>query len=373
MTKVDWIARARELGGVFSERAARYDRDDVFAVDNYAALRESGYFAMAVPSELGGGGASYEEVCQVLFEFGRCCASTALALSMHTHLVAANVWKYRHDKPDAEPLLRKVAQQQLVLVSTGATDWIDSNGSARRVEGGYRVTARKAFASGCPGADVLVTSIACQDEAEGPKVLHFSLPIKAPGVRLEDDWHTLGMRATGSHTVVLEDAFVPDAAVGLVRPRGQWHAVWNVVLGVAPAIYVSPYVGLAQAAVEHAMERAKAREVPGLASAVGELENARTAALLAWRDMLRVCGEYDFEPSLDLVSAQLVRKTLAVEAARRAVELAVEVAGSIGFFQISPIERAWRDVQASQFHPLPRRRQIEFTGRVLLGRDVVGA
>ena len=105
-----------------------------------------------VPSELGGGGATHGEVCQVLRELAHHCGSTALALSMHTHLVAAAVWRHKHGQP-AEALLRKIAASELVLVSTGAGDWVDSVGKAERAPGGYRVSAVKRFGSGSPVGD----------------------------------------------------------------------------------------------------------------------------------------------------------------------------------------------------------------------------
>lgn len=150
MAQTSWIERARTLGQAFAERAAKHDADESFVADNYTDLKENRFFSLAVPEVLGGGDAGFDETCHVLRELGRHCPSTALALSMHTHVVAANVWNFMNGKPGADGVLKKVADKQLVLVSTGATDWIDSNGSARRVPGGYRVSARKVFASGCP-------------------------------------------------------------------------------------------------------------------------------------------------------------------------------------------------------------------------------
>jgi alkylation response protein AidB-like acyl-CoA dehydrogenase len=366
----DWPAAARALGPAFLERAAAHDHDDSFVADNYVELKAQGFAALAVPEALGGGGASYADACHTLRVLAQYCPSTSLALSMHTHLVAANVWKYKNGKPGAEPLLRKVAVESAILVSTGATDWLDSNGSARRVEGGYRVSGRKVFASGCLAADLLITSTAATDEPEGPSVLHFPLSTKAEGVRIVEDWRTLGMRGSGSHSVLIEDAFVPESAIVLKRPQGKWHPVWELVLGVAPAIYMSPYMGLAEAAAALAVERARQRPRPSLASAVGELENALTQARLAWTDMIRLVDDYRFTPSLENSSEQLVRKTLVTQAVQRVAHLSLEVAGGSSFYRTSLLERLWRDAQAAPFHPLPERRQLEFCGRQRLGLDV---
>src|SRR5262245_23909862 len=179
MSDGQWLETARQLAPGFAARAAAHDADQTFVAENYVELRYRGVFGAGVPSELGGGGASHSELCAMLQELGRACGSTALALSMHLHLVAAAVWRYRQAQPGAD-LLRQIAAEQLVLVSTGASDWLDSGGRAIRVEGGYAVTARKIFGSGSPAGDLLVTSAVCDDPVDGQLVLHFPVPMAQP-------------------------------------------------------------------------------------------------------------------------------------------------------------------------------------------------
>lgn len=371
MTASKWSELATTLGANFAERAAAHDCEKSFVAENYAEMKKAKLFSMAVPKELGGGGASYEDVCLLLHELGRHCASTALALSMHQHLVVANVYKHKNGKPAAK-MLENVAAAELVLVSTGATDWVDSNGSAERVDGGYRVSGRKVFASGVPGADLLITSIASNDEPEGPSVLHFPLSLKAEGVKVLDDWDTLGMRGTGSHTVLIEKAFVPEASIALKRPQGVWPGALDIAIGVAPAIYMAPYVGLAEEAAAMSIERARERATCFASiAAAGELENARTNVRIIWEDMIRRTKDYDFEAGLDHTNAMLSRKTLLTTAISKTMNAALELAGGAGYYKTLPLERMWRDSQAAPYHPLPERRQLEFTGRCVLGLDPI--
>src|SRR5689334_16160864 len=151
---------------------------------------------------------------------------------MHQHLVAAALWNYRHGKP-GERLLRTVADGEKVLVSTGVADWLSSTGVLERCEGGYLFTGRKVFASGCVAGDVLVTSGQYTDPVAGRQVLHFSVPMSADGVRIDPVWEVMGMRGTGSHTVILDNVFVPEQSITLRRPCGRYHNVWNVILTVA--------------------------------------------------------------------------------------------------------------------------------------------
>ena len=106
---------------------------------------------------------------------------------------------------------------------------------------------------------MLVTSFRWDDSPDGPQVLHGSVPFAADGVSIEPTWDTLGLRATGSHTVVLDGVFVPDEAVSLTRPADVWHPVWNIVLGAALPLIMAAYLGVADAAVDLALDGAAGR------------------------------------------------------------------------------------------------------------------
>ena len=143
MARAGAYARCR-----FGERAASADEDDVFVADNFAALKANGLLSAGVPAELRGGGATHAELCDVLRELARHCSSTALAFSMHTHQVAVAAWRWRHQKAPVEDFLKRVASENIVLVSSGGSDWLQGSGKAERVAGGYRINARKIFVSG---------------------------------------------------------------------------------------------------------------------------------------------------------------------------------------------------------------------------------
>jgi alkylation response protein AidB-like acyl-CoA dehydrogenase len=362
-----WLDRIHELGGEFERRAAAHDRDGSFVSENYAALKRHGFFGAAVPEALGGGGVSHSGMCEILRTLAHYCSSTALAHSMHQHLVAAAVWRFNHGQ-GGEPLLRKVAAQQPVLVSTGANDWLDSNGEAVRTEGGYRVKATKPFASQSAAGDVLVTSAPCHDAADGWQVLHFSVPMNSEGVTVLNDWHTLGMRGTGSHTVRLEGVFIPESSVTLRRPRGVYHPVFNVVITVALPLIMSVYVGIAQNAAQIALEAAQRqkRPRPHVAGAIGAMMNELTSAELHLKDMIRLTNDLNFEPHDRIGQEELSRKTNAANACVGIVTKAMEIVGGQGYYRSFGLERLFRDVQAAKYHPLPQPDQQQSLGECLL-------
>lgn len=365
-----WVAEARALRGSLAERAAAHDAAGTFVHDGFDLLRQNRFMSLLVPVELGGGGASHAEACAVLAELAKGCPATSLSYSMHSHLIAAQVW--RHHRGLAAPVLAKVAAEQLTLISTGASDWIDSSGTATRVDGGFVVSARKMPASGCPAGDVLVTSIRWEDAAEGPQVLHCSIPFTAPGVSIIETWNTMGMRGTGSHTVVVDEVFVSDEAVALVRPAGQWHPVWATVTVAALPLIMSSYVGVAEAAAEAALELARSRaQRPDVAPMIGRMLNRLTAARDTVRAMIDAADDLRFDNTIDAASMALTRKTNATEACIDAVRLAIEVGGGAAYSKDSVIEQLFRDVHGSLYHPLPAERQVRFSGRCALGLDPV--
>ena len=128
-----WVAVVRQLGPAFAARAAAHDADDSFVADNYKDFRAHRLFSAGVPAELGGGGASQAELADALRVLATYCSSTALALSMHTHQVLIPAWRWRYEGSTVEPFLCRVAAEELILVSTGGSDWVAGSGTAEYV------------------------------------------------------------------------------------------------------------------------------------------------------------------------------------------------------------------------------------------------
>jgi acyl-CoA dehydrogenase len=367
----DWVGLAEEIGSQLAAHAPIHDADDTFVAEGFALLKERGFFKAHVPAELGGPGAGYAEICAAIRTLAKACGSTALAFAMHTHLVAVAAWRWRHQNAPTDGLLKRVAAENLVLVSSGGSDWLKSAGRAEKVEGGFRIDARKIFSSGCPAGDMLMTSAVYDDPQAGPTVLHFGVPFKAEGVKILDTWRVMGMRGTGSNDVELKNVFVADAAIAGRRPQGKWHPLFHAISLLAFPIIYSAYVGVAEGARARAIDIAKKRPADeALALLVGEMENAYAGAQIAWTDMVRLAET--LTPGPEATSQTMVRRTLVGQDAIRTVERAMEVAGGSSFYRDTGLERAFRDVQAARFHPLQEKPQLRYTGRLALGLDIDG-
>ena len=361
-----WTRLADELGATFAERGAKHDESDTFVTENYADLRARRMIAAAVPEELGGGGASPADMAEFLRTLAHHCSSTALAFSMHTHLVTTAAWRWRNQKAPLEPLLKRVAQEEIILISTGGADWLQGSGEATKAEGGYRVSGRKIFCSGAPAGSLMLTTAVYADPAEGPTVLQIAVPISAKGVEIQDNWRTIGMRGTASHDIVFDAVFVPDSAVALKRKSGKWHPLIDVIVLVALPLINSVYLGVAEAARGIALDMArKKRDDRHVQALAGEMENELTTAQLAIGRMIEM--SMTLQPSAAATAEVMRCRAIVGRSARAAVDKAMELAGGSSFYRANKLEKLFRDIQGVRFHPLQDKPQAVLVGRHALG------
>jgi acyl-CoA dehydrogenase len=147
---------------------------------------------------------------------------------------------------------------------------------------------------------------------------------------------------------------------------------WNTILTVAMPLIMSVYTGVAEAAAEIAVAQASRRENdPAAPFFLGELTGLLTVAQMGADDMVRIANDFDFAPTLETANAILVRKTIVADAVIATAEKAVEISGGSGFYRRFRLERLLRDAHAVQFHPLQKKRQQHFTGRLALGLDPI--
>jgi alkylation response protein AidB-like acyl-CoA dehydrogenase len=368
--KVNVIEIAETLLPTIAERATAADATDNFVRENYDLLKEAGLLEAGVPVELGGGGADIRELGEMLRIIAHACGSTALAFAMHTHQVAIPAWRWRHQNVTVvEPLLKRVAAEHLVLLSSGGSDWIGGSGKAEKVDGGYRINARKIFTSGAEAGSILMTGAIYETEDGARSVIHFGVPMKAPEVKIDDNWHTLGMRGTGSNDVVIADLFIPDANVAFSRKSGEWHPVFHVIATIAMPLIYAVYVGIAERAREIAVETAAKRPVSDhMMTLAGEMDTALRSAQLAHRWMIDTAMRNT--PSAESVNEVMIGRTLVASNAIKATELAMELVGGASFHRSVGLERCFRDIQGARFHPLQKGPQARYAGAMALGQPV---
>ena len=361
------LARAAELGPRIAAHAARHDAEGSFVVEAYDELRAAGLLRAAVPVELGGDGASVAQLAALQRELAHHCGSTALASAMHQHVVAFTAWRYRRGLPGAEATLRRVAEEQILLVSTGGGDYTRPHGEALKVDGGYRVSGRKRFASQSGHGTVLATMFCYDDPEQGRRVLNLAVPVAAEGVTVADNWDTLGMRGTASNDVDLVDVFVPEASVLANRPWGVVDAPLQVISAIAFPIICGAYLGVAEAAYAAAVAAAAPRAGdPVLQRQIGVMRSRLQVAAWALDGVLGLVGA-DPAPSPATVLAVMTAKAEIARAGVEVCDLAMEVAGGSSYLRTSPIEQCYRDMRAVKFHPFTLEQTLVHAGRLALG------
>jgi alkylation response protein AidB-like acyl-CoA dehydrogenase len=363
------VDAARELGPIFAQRAKETADEDRFVADNFTLLKSAGLVEAGVPKEFGGGGAGIDELAAMLRTIAYHCGSTALAFSMHTHQVAIPAWRWTHQKVAAmEPLLKRIAQERIFLLSSGGSDWISGSGKAEKVEGGYKITARKVFSSGAPTGNLLMTGAIYEEEGKPPMVLHFGVPMNSPNVKVLDTWRTLGMRSTGSHDVMIDGHVVPDAGVSLSRKAGEWHPLFQIIATIAFPLVYSVYLGVAESARDIALGLAKQKQSHHALELAGRMDTELAGARLACDFMLDAIRKS--APSAQTVNQVMIGKQLVTRHAIATVELAMELAGGAGFYRAAGLERCFRDIQAARYHPLQSGPQAQYAGAMALGLPV---
>jgi alkylation response protein AidB-like acyl-CoA dehydrogenase len=300
------IALARRLARErFAPRADRHDRDASFPFDDYADLRTEGLLGLCVPEHYGGLGADYETYCLVAEQLAQGNASTALTFNMHCltmlmmgpiadNMAMPAAVRERHERLRAAKFREVVeegafyGQPHSEPVEQGETDTKLGVGGRRfgtaalKVDGGYVVNGRKFFVSLAGCAPYYATpAIRLGDEPWIERTLYLQIPKDAPGVSFPGDWDPMGMRATVSRDMLLDNVFVPEDAE--VLPPGLFGAMYNAF----PHLFLSfsaTFLGVMQAGYDGALAYLTARRADPAYRDRGEGSCGRRDAL---RDRVR--------------------------------------------------------------------------------------
>jgi alkylation response protein AidB-like acyl-CoA dehydrogenase len=367
--EAEFVSWAAELGAQIAPFAAAHDRDGTFVAEAFELFKSSGYLALAVPTELGGRGATIRQVAMAQRELAKYCGSSALAVAMHHHVTLFTAWRYRRGLPGAEATLRRIADDCIVLVSTGGADFTRPRGVAEPVEGGFRVSGRKVFASQVPVGDVFSTMFVLDGENDERVILNMAVPVKADGVTVLDNWDTLGMRGTGSQDVEIDGVFVPEDKVLARRPYGVVDGPLQVIVSNAFPVIGAVYLGIAEAARDAAVATVVGTpraEDPSVQRQVGLMDTRLRIMAWALDGAMATIGD-DPQPSMDNVVAAMAAKREIAVGGIEVCDLAMEVAGGSAYFRTSPIERYYRDVRGAKFHPFTPEQTLVHAGRVSLG------
>jgi alkylation response protein AidB-like acyl-CoA dehydrogenase len=358
LRQLELIDRAKTLAARFARRAASHDNDGSFPSENFIELKQEGFLDLTRPCEFGGQGADILDLCLMQYQLARGCASTALTVNMHLHELGAYGELLKGEARNH--FFRLTAGR--IVASTGSepdASWTAPSTRAVRAPGGYVVTGRKNFLSGAPVADLLGFT-ACLDShsPDCSGTCHFFVPRDLPGLRVVENWNTMGMRATGSHDLLLEDVFVESRF--LVSAEGSAVERFKTVYHWFTLSVGAVYLGIAAAALELARDHMLKRfpqqtgqsppPRPGAHQSIAEIRlQLDAASALLFQTAAAISSGYDLAGRYDARIAGA--KTFATETAVSIVHRALRILGGQGYFKKNVIERLYRDVRAGEFHP----------------------
>ena len=384
------VTIAEQLSHELAARAAEHDRDGTYPFEAIDALKAAGYFAAPVPVELGGlGVTSAHDLVVASSRLARGDASVAIGVNMHVvavlnmarrRAVAVAAGQERRARGFASSL-EQIVRNGVVLaaaISERGQDLTRPTTLATRTDAGWRIDGHKLFCTMSPAATDLYVAVTYADDEGAERYAYAMVPTDTPGVVVHDDWDALGMRASGSNSVSLEGAELPESAVrggfpvGDVLPymernlvAGLFHAAAS--LGIAESADAIARQGLAGRINGDARPRMHVAEnAIDLAASRGVLSRAVT--LIDEHRAANPASDGSADELAALFAEAQAAKAFVNEAATRIVDRALALSGGAGYVNGSPLARAYRDVKAGSFmHPLGANRAYDYLGHVALG------
>lgn len=356
----EFLARAEALGDDFAGTAAEHDRTASFPAANFAALHRAGLLGLTVSRAHGGLGGGLAEAQAVVGAVARGEASTGLVLAMHlSHMHQASVggrWP--------EHLVARVTgenRRRVALVNSAQVEpriGSPSHGHppetvARRDGGVWRITGHKRYATGIALLS-WVSVLAVTDEPE-PRIASFLVPTDAPGLQVVETWDAIGLRASASHDVLLEDVAVPaediidprPLSAGLQRDPAQMLWYFTLIAAVYDGVARAAGDWLRAFAATYAPGSlgAPIATLPRIEDGIGEIG----VRLALNRRLLRTVAEEADAGTAEGVEAAIVKHAV-IDNAVAVTALALDLAGNPGLSRDHPLERHHRDALCGRAH-----------------------
>jgi alkylation response protein AidB-like acyl-CoA dehydrogenase len=339
--------------------AAAHDRDGSFPFENFDLLHRHGLLALTVPAERGGGGADLATASRVVRAVARGEASTALVLAMQylAHRLVVSAWPAEIGDVLAADAVRSGALINALRVEpelgTPARGGLPAT-LARRVPGGWRISGTKIYSTGIPILRWL--NVWGRTDEDEPRAGFFVVPREAAGITVNETWNHMGMRASGSHDVVLSDVFVPASHAPDLRPEAGWAVRGAEELSWMIVLQSVIYDAVAEAArdwlVRYLLERkpsnlgAPLASLPRFQEAVGDIE----ARLLTNRTLLDAVTDAADRGACWTAERVLLVKHTVTSNVIAVTSRALDITGNPGLSRTNPLERHHRNALCSRIH-----------------------
>lgn len=355
---------ARSLGPRLRDRVPEAEQLRRLPDQTVADLLESGLIGVMKPRQFGGSELGAETLIDVTVELASHCASTGWVYM----LWAAHMWMQALWPPAAQ-------EEMFANPNMVASSVVSTSGAAERVAGGYRWTGRGFFSSGIDHCSWLTAAVSVADEVTGEPGRQWLL-IPREDFEIIDDWHTIGLRGTGSKTIVLTDVFVPsertldnaDVEEGTspgrqINTNPMYGAISSANFTAAMA---APAIGAARGFLTAFGEKIRSKisntdrpEMKGYAGGGLETTMARYAAAVAQVDAVHALTLQNAARFSRVGAGQVSSQDRAkcrrdqpftAQQSRKAANMIYEECGGSGLLESSDLQRIWRDANAAAAH-----------------------
>ncbi|MFO0614969.1 MAG: acyl-CoA dehydrogenase family protein [Polyangiaceae bacterium] len=368
----DVLRRIEALAPRLTAAAATTEANRRLAPELVTALAETGCFRIALPRELGGCRAGSTEYLDVLERVARADGSAGWCVMIA--VTSSLVCGFLDDAVNAEIFRDPLGVTAGVVAPTG---------TAKEVDGGYEVSGRWSFASGCEHAAWRMVGVVVLGD-DGPKRAPSGAPIarqvmlRGADTNVIDTWTVSGLRGTGSHDLTAEGVFVPAShALDLLsgEPRVREGVLALPVLGVLAAGIAAVGIGIASAALDAFVAIAREKRPMGAKRAISERELVQAlvaecdADIRAARAHLRVAAEGAAAGDLAGRARLRIAATRATHAMADTVQRVYKASGGSAIYATQPMQRYLRDALVTTQHVMVGEQTLAVGGRVLLGLD----
>jgi len=368
----DMIRRvAREK---IAPRAADIDRTAEYPQDMFDLLRGLGLFALPFPPRYGGTGSTLN-CCIAAEELGRVCYNTAYLMVVQWAAFGAILAGGTEEQK--QRWLPGLASGELrcSISVTEPQSGSDVNGitsRARRTQGGYKLSGAKAWCTGAPYADYIFVAARTGDDNTSAGINLFAVERGAKGLQIGRKEEKTGARGIPSCPLFLDDIFVPTENC-LGNEKGGFKLVMEN-FNTARPIHAARGVGLAQGAIDHAVEFVKTRRAFG--ESVGNFQGVRwMMADMAIQTEAARSLVYRVAQMVDdgvrghaLAPMSAIAKAFATDTAMKVAVDAVQLFGASGITNDFPINRYMRDAKVLQIIEGTNQIQRNMVANALLGR-----
>jgi hypothetical protein len=330
--------------------ASRWDEDQHFPRDLFSELGELGLLGVVVPDEYGGAGLGYVEYVAILEEIGAADGAIGLSVAAHNSLCTNHLLLFGSDELRRE-YLPKLASGEWI----GA--WGLTESQAGSDAGGTRTTAlldgdewvlngSKTFITHATVGDAAVLVARTSAEGSHHGISAFFVPFDRPGIEPGKKENKLGMRASDTSSLVLEDCRIP--AEYLLGGEGEGFVQAMKVLDGGRISIAALSVGIARGALDASLSYATTREQFGKPISSFQLIQAKLADMATSVDAARLLTQRSAatkDAGQEVTRESAMAKVYASEAAVAVAEEAVQIHGGYGYTKEYPVERAWRDAK----------------------------